>query len=69
VFFDMLGVTLHVAGYFVGQQLIPQFPAQAVRELLGYLGRAASVLALDRQYLDQFLASCSFTPPATRRTS
>jgi hypothetical protein len=58
-----------VAGYFVGQQLIPQFPAQTVRELLGYLDRAASVLTLDRQYLDQLLASCSCNPPAIRRTS
>src|SRR5580692_68723 len=52
VFLHHSAVAFHQPGDFVGQQLIPQLPAQASRDSLRDIGATAPVFALDRNHLD-----------------
>ena len=52
VFLHHSAVALHQPGDFVGQQLIPQLPAQASRDSFRDIGATAPVFALDRNHSD-----------------
>ena len=47
VLLDHAAIAFHPAGDFVGQQLVPELPAQALGDPLGDLGAAAAVFAFD----------------------
>src|SRR5208283_1173897 len=56
---------VHQTGDFVGQQVVPQLPAEAVGQLAGDFCAPASIFALDGNYSDHGLSYSTTTcPPA-----